>query len=356
MFLLILIIIIWFLINILTINKTRTFYTNIIGGRIILFIIITRFWKLYIIYEISIIPISIIIIGWGYNPYRFPASLYIIMYAVLFSLPSIVLILYNRNFNINLELNNMRLNILRKLIILLIFILKIPVFFFHYWLPKAHVEASTLGSVVLASGLLKIGGYGFIKILQWFNFIFFNFSIFLLIRLYPTIICLLQTDLKKIIAYISISHITLGLSRIICIMNIRLKRYLFINIIHILTRGRLFYIRGIFFSLRKRRLIHLIPSLFNKKFFILYVLIVLLNISTPPFFSFIREFILIRNIFCKTYLNFIFIILFIIIRSLYSVFLINRLKFYKSIRIKLISIISLYFLLLIAVLIWFILC
>jgi len=150
--------------SLLKTNYQIYYYTISLGLLIVIFLNCNRLWKFFIIYEISLIPIIIIILGLGLNPYRFPASFYIIIYIILFSLPSLRVLIINFKVinSLNIILSNHLLNVIRIITLIILFLVKVPIYGLHYWLPKAHVEASTLGSIILAGGLLKIGTYGFL--------------------------------------------------------------------------------------------------------------------------------------------------------------------------------------------------
>mgnify|MGYP002784549190 CR=1 FL=1 len=106
---------------------------------------------------------ALIILGWGYQPERLVATLYILFYTFSRSFPFLVLVLAlssPRLIDVALHQTGSILWSLERFILLLPFLVKMPIFFFHLWLPKAHVEAPAYGSIVLAGVLLKIGGYG----------------------------------------------------------------------------------------------------------------------------------------------------------------------------------------------------
>jgi NADH-ubiquinone oxidoreductase chain 4 len=134
----------------------------------------------YIFFESRLIPTLFLILGWGYQPERVQAGVYLLFYTLLASLPLLVGILY-----IYSSLGSLCLFLLRGGVVgglfyvcmVLAFLVKMPMFLMHLWLPKAHVEASVSGSMILAGVLLKLGGYGLLRVFPILSRFGFGFGI-----------------------------------------------------------------------------------------------------------------------------------------------------------------------------------
>nr|YP_009694096.1 NADH dehydrogenase subunit 4 [Protonemura orbiculata]QEI04364.1 NADH dehydrogenase subunit 4 [Protonemura orbiculata] len=175
----------------------------------------TNLFMFYLFFESSLIPTLFLILGWGYQPERLQAGVYLLFYTLLASLPLLVGIFYIYKFNSSLYiplLYSMNISYFWfYLCLIFAFLVKMPMFLVHLWLPKAHVEAPVSGSMILAGVLLKLGGYGLLRVFKIlslsglsFNFIWIGIS--LVGGVLVSLMCLRQTDLKALIAYSSVAH------------------------------------------------------------------------------------------------------------------------------------------------------
>nr|YP_010996565.1 NADH dehydrogenase subunit 4 [Dasyhippus peipingensis]WPE03601.1 NADH dehydrogenase subunit 4 [Dasyhippus peipingensis] len=172
----------------------------------------------YIFFESSLIPTLLLILGWGYQPERLQAGLYLIFYTLVASLP-LLLVLFNI-YNVSntlyfpLLIDFGSYYLMFYIFIILAFLVSMPIFLVHLWLPKAHVEAPISGSMILAGVLLKLGGYGIFRVMKIISFLAMKFNYFWLsLSLFGgvivSLICFRQVDLKSLIAYSSVAHMSM---------------------------------------------------------------------------------------------------------------------------------------------------
>lgn len=173
----------------------------------------------YIFFESSLIPMFLLVIGWGSRLEKSRAAYYLFFFTLISSVLMLISIikLYLLTGTLNIKfLSSISVPIYYQkwgfVVMCLAFMVKIPMFPFHIWLPQAHVEAPLAGSVLLAGIMLKLGAYGFIKLaIPIYSYAFYYYSPFLLLLslcsiLYGGLSTLRQSDMKRLIAYSSVAH------------------------------------------------------------------------------------------------------------------------------------------------------
>nr|YP_009019753.1 NADH dehydrogenase subunit 4 [Sagittarius serpentarius]AHJ91134.1 NADH dehydrogenase subunit 4 [Sagittarius serpentarius]QOD97888.1 NADH dehydrogenase subunit 4 [Sagittarius serpentarius] len=237
--------------------RKRTFITTLIMVQpfLILAFSATELMLFYIAFEATLIPTLILITRWGNQPERLSAGTYLLFYTLISSLPLLVTMLHLHTQTGTLHLTMLKLihptlttswtNILSSLALLMAFMVKAPLYGLHLWLPKAHVEAPIAGSMLLAALLLKLGGYGIMRITLLMgslsNHLHYPFlTLALWGALMTSSICLRQTDLKALIAYSSVSHMGLVIAASLLQTHWAFSGAMTLMISHGLTSSMLF--------------------------------------------------------------------------------------------------------------------
>lgn len=286
----------------------------------------------YVFFESRLIPTLFLILGWGYQPERLQAGIYLLFYTLIASLPLLISIFFISN-------NILRLNIFILInysfyyyyfyfTIIFAFLVKIPIFLVHLWLPKAHVEAPVSGSMILAGVLLKLGGYGLIRVFPFilliglkFNYFFVSISLIggFLIRL----ICLRQIDIKALIAYSSVAHIGIVLRGLLTLTFWGLSGSYTLIIAHGLCSSGLFRLANITYERVRRRSLIINKGLLNfiPRLSLWWFLLCSGNIAAPPTLNLLGEIRLINRIVRWSYYSIIFLSLLSFFGAAYSLFL-----------------------------------
>lgn len=296
----------------------------------------------YIFFEFLLIPMFILIGVWGSRKRKVHAAYQFFFYTFLSSIFMLIglLILYSHIYSTDiLILSTIELSYNRQLILWFLFFfafaIKIPLFPFHIWLPEAHVEAPTVGSIILAGVLLKLGTYGILRfILPMFiqaTYVLtpFIYSLCIFGVIYTCSSTIRQVDMKKVIAYASISHMGFITAGLFSTTIEGLLGCIFLMIAHGIVSSGLFFVIGCLYDRYGSRLIIYYSglNLTMPVFGIIFFLLILSNISFPGTSSFIGELLILIGIFEVNFFVAVLFTLSIILTAIYSIWLYNRIMF-----------------------------
>jgi len=251
----------------------------------------------FILFEASLIPLFLLIMGWGYQPERLQSSIYFLFYTLFGSLPLLVsLFLLKYTFILTWINKIIILDSIMYFTLILAFLIKMPMFLVHLWLPKAHVEAPTIGSMILAGVTLKLGRYALLRlsILSTSHTLKYNW-LWIAIRLTGNIVlcfvCLRQTDLKLLIAYSSVIHMGLCLITLLFILNWSYEGSLWLSLSHGLASSGLFFLTNSTYLRFNRRSLYINKGLAFTLPVISFwwFLLLIFNMASPPSLNLFRE-------------------------------------------------------------------
>jgi NADH-quinone oxidoreductase subunit M len=335
----------------LSINETSLFLKPLcvslllIGIFLIGCFIVEDLLLFYIFFEAILIPMYILVGLWGSRERKIRAVYLLFFYTLvssLFFLLGILYLFYNFNttniewliYFCNTYLSNTEQYSL-WLFFFFSFASKIPMFPLHIWLPEAHVEAPTIGSVLLAGILLKLGVYGFLRFsLSLFESasVFFSPLIYTLCVfgiIYASFSAIRQTDIKRIIAYSSVAHMNLVVIGIFSFTALGIEGAVFQSLSHGFVAGSLFFLIGFLYNRYHSRflsyyggLVHFMPI-----YAIFFLFFTLSNIALPTTSSFVGEFLLLFGIFKFNSFIAILSAFGVILCGAYSLWLYNKIIF-----------------------------
>jgi proton-translocating NADH-quinone oxidoreductase chain M len=305
------------------------------------FLVLDFFW-FYVFFEISLIPMFLLIGFWGSKSRKNLAAFYLFLYTIfgsLFMLLSIsyfyvvigttdYLILLHYKLPINIQL-------ILWPAIFVGFAVKVPMFPFHIWLPEAHVEAPTTISVILAAIVLKLGSYGMLRFLfpllpEASNY-YAPFAIMLALigSIYSALTALRQVDLKKIIAYSSIAHMNVGLLGLFSLTLEGFTGFYYVLLGHGLISSGLFFLVGVLYERYHSRLYYYYSGLVVRMpiFVVFFTFFTLANVGFPGTINFLSELLILCGISFSSFFNLCIVGLSLFFSTIYSFWLLNRISF-----------------------------
>nr|YP_009240894.1 NADH dehydrogenase subunit 4 [Simulium aureohirtum]AKN23381.1 NADH dehydrogenase subunit 4 [Simulium aureohirtum] len=286
----------------------------------------------YLFFESSLIPTLLLILGWGYQPERMQAGIYLLFYTLLASLPLLVGIFYLMNYSFSMSLYLLKEQSvfydLFYLCMIFAFLVKMPMFLVHLWLPKAHVEAPVSGSMILAGVLLKLGGYGLLRVYPFIaisgvlnNFVWISIS--LVGGVLVSLICLRQMDLKALIAYSSVAHMGIVLAGLMTLSMWGISGSYTLMIAHGLCSSGLFCLANISYErmgsrslLINKGLLNFMPSLS-----LWWFLLCSSNMAAPPTLNLLGEVCLLNSIVSWSWVTMITLSLLSFFSAAYTLYL-----------------------------------
>uniref|UniRef100_A0AAU6PCM5 NADH-ubiquinone oxidoreductase chain 4 n=1 Tax=Euseius sacchari TaxID=3061191 RepID=A0AAU6PCM5_9ACAR len=292
---------------------------------------------MYIYFEFSLIPLFLMIVQKGSSMERFSSCVYLLLYTLLSSFLFLSLMSFVKNFQLYFMEVKLLYFFQEKgvlwVLMMLIFLVKLPVFMVHSWLNKAHVEAPVMGSMILAGVLLKLGCFGLYRLFFYMNLYFLvmvtNFLMVfsLLGSVFSCVICMRQLDIKLLIAYSSVSHMGLLLSGMLSLTKMGLMGAIGMMLAHGICSSMLFCLANMFYIrvgsrnfLVMKGLVSYFPALSC-----FWMIFCLSNMGTPPFFNFMCEILLLLVVFKKSLILMFISVFYLIFVVYYNLILFLRL-------------------------------
>nr|YP_010449422.1 NADH dehydrogenase subunit 4 [Agrotis exclamationis]UTT74667.1 NADH dehydrogenase subunit 4 [Agrotis exclamationis] len=332
-------------------NKMN-FYVNFFLFNIIFLLIMLymtfstmNMFMFYLFFEGSLIPTLMLIIGWGYQPERIQAGMYLLFYTLFVSLPLLMGIFYVFNemscmmiyflkfFNLNMFMLYFSM--------ILAFLVKMPMYFVHLWLPKAHVEAPVSGSMILAGIMLKLGGYGLLRLLIFLQEVnmklnYISVVISLIGGFYISLKCFCQVDIKSLIAYSSVAHMSIVISGIMVMNYWGFIGSYILMIGHGLCSSGMFCLANISYERLHSRSLYINKGMMNfmPSMSLWWFLLMSSNMAAPPSLNLMGEISLINSLMSWSWISMLMLMLISFFSAGYSLYLysfVQHGKYYSGI-------------------------
>ncbi len=303
----------------------------------------------YVFWEVMLVPMYLLIGIWG-GPRRIYAAVKFFLYTMAGSVLMLVAILWlyfnsaeagSRTFDL-LAIYEMGKPELQAQLWLfgafaLAFAIKVPMFPFHTWLPDAHVEAPTAGSVILAAVMLKMGTYGFLRFCMPLfpdaipYFVPWISVLAIIGIIYGALVCMVQPDMKKLIAYSSVSHLGFVMLGMFALNQQGVSGSILQMLNHGVSTGALFFLVGVIYDRRHTRMIADYGGIAKvmPKYATVFIIIALSSIGLPGLNGFVGEFLILLGTFKSNPVYAIFASTGVIFAAVYLLWLIQRVFYGK---------------------------
>nr|ALO64688.1 NADH dehydrogenase subunit 4 [Halictus rubicundus] len=287
----------------------------------------------YFMFEVSLILIFFMIIKWGLGEKRLEAAYFMMFYTMFFSLPFLIFLFLIMNemmldLMMMVEFKKIKMSSYFFMFMMGTFLVKIPMYMFHGWLLKAHVEAPVYSSMILASILLKLGTYGLLQMVIMFYYLFMNMKFYvMMISLLGSVIlsgvCLRQLDMKILVAYSSVVHMGILISSMLTFFKISMIGGYIIMIAHGLCSSGLFFLVNVCYQETNSRLMLINKGLMNymPKMSMMWFLLCSSNMSAPVSLNLVGEIMLLVGLMMWMEYLMIIMILFCFFSFIYSLYL-----------------------------------
>nr|QOL00629.1 NADH dehydrogenase subunit 4 [Hieroglyphus annulicornis] len=286
----------------------------------------------YVFFEASLVPTLLLILGWGYQPERLQAGIYLIFYTLVASLPLLLCLFsvyyFSNTLYFPLLIDFGSYYFMFYVFMVLAFLVKMPMFLVHLWLPKAHVEAPISGSMILAGVLLKLGGYGIFRVMSVISYLGLKFNYFWISLglsggVIVSFICFRQVDLKSLIAYSSVAHMSMVIGGLMTMNWWGCMGSLSLMIGHGLCSSGLFCLSNIIYErlgsrslLINKGMINLMPSMS-----LWWFLLSSSNMAAPPSLNLFGELGLLNSIMSWSSYMFLVLIFLSFFSAVYTLYM-----------------------------------
>nr|ATL22011.1 NADH dehydrogenase subunit 4 [Fejervarya manoharani] len=319
-------------------HRQRSYIMNIMYLQLttLLAFTVSDLMLFFIFFEASLIPTLIIITRWGAQEQRLQAGLYITFYTMISAIPLLLWLSYYYVsygtllpflFPLISSPPNFPYPSTFWLLCNLAFLVKLPLYSLHLWLPMAHVEAPIAGSMVLAGTLLKLGGYGMLRtsILlppSSFEGLLLLLTLSALGVILTSMLCARQTDLKSLIALSSVSHMNLIVLSVVINTPTSHSGALTMMIAHGITSSAMFCLANSSYERTNSRTMLLVrgSTIMLPLISIWWIMSILFNMAIPPSPNFISELLIFLSMTSWSPITLLFILMNLILTSAYTIY------------------------------------